>query len=63
MSDAYKGGCACGRIRYEIAAQPMAMNDCQCRHHKDGDGRRMIQLCAQLSIMDGEGMSMTRFEP
>ena len=27
----YSGGCACGAIRYEISAEPMVMNDCQCR--------------------------------
>ena len=32
MSEAYTGGCACGAIRYEIAARTdLAMNDCQCR--------------------------------
>jgi hypothetical protein len=31
MSKPYTGGCACGAIRYAIAAEPVAMNDCQCR--------------------------------
>ncbi len=31
MSDAYTGGCACGAVRYEIADEPMFMNECQCR--------------------------------
>lgn len=30
MTDAYTGGCACGGIRYEIAAEPLVMLDCQC---------------------------------
>jgi hypothetical protein len=30
MSKPYTGGCACGAIRYEIAAEPIVMNDCQC---------------------------------
>jgi hypothetical protein len=30
MSEAYTGGCACGAIRYEIAGEPIFMNDCQC---------------------------------
>ena len=30
MSKPYTGGCACGAIRYEISAEPLAMNDCQC---------------------------------
>ncbi|HYR28756.1 MAG TPA: hypothetical protein VEU30_09840, partial [Thermoanaerobaculia bacterium] len=29
----------------------------------DREGRRMIQLCAQLSLIDGEGISAPRFEP
>ena len=40
MSKAYTGGCACGAIRYEISAEPMASNDCQCRdcQRKSGTG-------------------------
>jgi hypothetical protein len=40
LSDAYTGGCACGAIRYEISAEPIEMNDCQCRQcqRKSGTG-------------------------
>jgi len=40
MSKPYTGGCACGAIRYEIAADPMVMTDCQCRdcQRKSGTG-------------------------
>ena len=31
MSTSYTGGCACGAIRYEIAAEPVFSNECQCR--------------------------------
>jgi hypothetical protein len=31
MSDAFTGGCACGAVRYEISAEPIFSNDCQCR--------------------------------
>lgn len=31
MSKPYIGGCACGKVRYEISAEPVAMVDCQCR--------------------------------
>ena len=40
MSESYTGGCACGAIRYEIPAEPMVSNDCQCRdcQHTSGTG-------------------------
>jgi hypothetical protein len=31
MSVVYTGGCACGRLRYRVAGEPVAMLDCQCR--------------------------------
>lgn len=31
MSTSYTGGCACGALRYEAAAQPIFENHCQCR--------------------------------
>jgi hypothetical protein len=36
---------------------------CEAYQLSDGDGRRVIQLCAQLSIAGGEGISVGRFEP
>lgn len=36
---------------------------CQAYEKSDADGRRMIQLFAQLSIAEGEGVSPGRFEP
>jgi hypothetical protein len=30
MSTTYRGGCRCGAIRYEIAAEPMLAGQCQC---------------------------------
>ncbi len=40
MSKAYTGGCACGAIRYEINAEPVFSNHCQCRdcQYKSGTG-------------------------
>lgn len=40
MSQTYTGGCACGAIRYEIPAEPLFMNHCQCRdcQRKSGTG-------------------------
>lgn len=36
---------------------------CDAYQRSDGDGRRMIQLFAQLSIMEGEGVKAGRFDP
>lgn len=36
---------------------------CDAYSRSDRDGRRMIQLFAQLSIMDGEGMPSGKFDP
>ena len=36
---------------------------CEAYRQADGDGRRLIQLFAQMSIVDGEGMTAGRFEP
>lgn len=38
MSETYRGGCACGAIRYEIQDEPLAMNDCQCRDCQQRSG-------------------------
>jgi hypothetical protein len=38
MNQVYKGGCACGAIRYEISDEPMAMVDCQCRQCQQRSG-------------------------
>lgn len=34
----YTGGCACGAIRYEVAAEPASMSDCQCRQCQRDSG-------------------------
>jgi len=36
---------------------------CEAYRKSDRDGRRLIQLCAQLSIMEGEGVTPGRFDP
>ena len=38
MGEIYAGGCACGAIRYEVAGEPIGMNDCQCRQCQRDSG-------------------------
>ena len=38
MDKPYTGGCACGALRYEVAAEPVAMNHCQCRQCQRDSG-------------------------
>lgn len=40
MSTPFQGGCACGAVRYQVAGEPVAMVDCQCRQcqHESGTG-------------------------
>jgi len=38
MTETYTGGCTCGAIRYEVAAEPAMMNYCQCRQCQRASG-------------------------
>ena len=38
MNNTYTGGCFCGAARYEITADLVAMNDCQCRQCQKDSG-------------------------
>ena len=60
MSEPYTGGCACGAIRYQISAEPMVSNHCQCRdcQHKSGTGwlqRRLSRLFTLPERQEMEG--------
>jgi hypothetical protein len=57
MSEVYTGGCACGAIRYEISAEPVAMNHCQCRdcQRKSGTGHGSYLTFPDKSSVKREG--------
>ena len=68
MSEAYKGGCACGAIRYEIAGEPIFSNECQCLtcQKKSGTGhgsyasflgRDKVKLTGKATLWDVAGDS------
>lgn len=63
MTAPYTGGCACGAIRYSIAADPVFMNHCQCRdcQRVSGTGhgsyltfapRRLVSLSGEATRRD-----------
>lgn len=60
----YQGGCACGAIRYEISAEPLASVDCYCRdcQKESGTGHEshMVFPHAAVKLIGrGKGWEMT----
>jgi hypothetical protein len=57
MTQAYTGGCACGAIRFHIAAEPLFQNHCQCRdcQHKSGTGHGSYLTFADRKTVKLEG--------
>jgi hypothetical protein len=57
VSENYTGGCACGAIRYEISAEPVFMNHCQCRdcQRKSGTGHGSYLAFPSRSAVKLEG--------
>ncbi|MEQ1942582.1 GFA family protein [Mesorhizobium sp. VNQ89] len=65
MMKPYAGGCACGAIRYEVTAEPMMSNDCQCRQCQKDSGtghgsylvfpRAAAKITGQASSFDFTG--------
>lgn len=52
MNPRYTGGCACGAVRYEISAEPVFQNHCQCRdcQHKSGTGHGSYLTFARAAV-------------
>src|SRR5258708_15807888 len=48
----YGGGCACGAIRYEIAAEPLYAFQCQCRSCQQftGTGHASVMVFPEAAI-------------
>ena len=67
MLEPYKGGCACGRLRYEIAGSPLFSNHCQCRdcQRESGTGhgshltfnRENVEVSGNASLWEMTGDS------
>ena len=54
MTHSYRGGCACGALRYHVLGQPAAMVDCQCRQcqRESGTGHQshMVFAAAEVEV-------------
>lgn len=53
------GGCACGAIRYEASAEPIAMFNCHCLHCQQASGG----ACAHPVVFAAEAFRIVRGTP
>jgi hypothetical protein len=56
MKTAFSGGCACGAIRYESAAEPAAMVQCHCRDCQRATGG----ACIYVVVVPANAFKLTR---
>ena len=56
MTKPWTGGCACGAIRYEARAEPLAQTHCQCRdcQKRSGTGHASYLVFPQRAAVAGE---------
>lgn len=61
MTQPYTGGCACGALRYETAAAPVAQSHCQCRdcQKRSGTGHGSYLVFAERGAMTVTGEAAT----
>ena len=59
MSEPFQGGCACGAIRYECRAQPVASFNCHCRACQQFTGSAFISGM----LMPGTAFALLSGEP
>jgi hypothetical protein len=61
MTRPYRGGCACGRLRYETVGEPIFENHCQCRdcQKRSGTGHGSYLTFARRAemVITGEASS------
>lgn len=54
----YKGGCACGQVRYEVSAEPLGSGQCYCRDCQytcgGGPANAFVVPQAKVKITQGE---------
>src|SRR6516225_7100734 len=58
MNIPFSGGCACGAIRYDCSAQPLAMLNCHCRDCQRSTGgpfsAGVVVPAAAFKVLRGE---------
>lgn len=59
MKIPFTGGCACGTIRYECTAKPLAMFQCHCRDCQRASGG----ACSCVVLMSADAFKLTRGAP
>jgi hypothetical protein len=59
MKIPFTGGCACGAIRYECTAEPLAMFQCHCRDCQRASGG----ACNYVTIVPANSFRFTRGSP
>lgn len=59
MSEAYRGGCACGAIRYTTTSTPVVESHCQCRECQrvSGTGHSSYLVFADRDAMTIDGQA------
>ncbi len=59
MPDSFSGGCACGAVRYECSAAPVAMVNCYCRDCQRASGG----AGASAVVVSAEAFTLVRGQP
>jgi hypothetical protein len=58
VPNTFSGGCACGAVRYEVSAEPLAMLNCHCRdcQRASGGGASSVVAvpAAAFALVKGE---------
>lgn len=58
-----KGGCLCGKVRYQSAQQPLMSAACHCKHCQKQSGSAFsVNLIVPLAALDITGDSLATFD-
>lgn len=63
MTLPYRGGCACGKLRYEASGEPVASNHCQCRdcQQTSGTGHGSLMVFPRAAVeLTGEATQWSK---